>query len=71
MQRRIEIEGNIHQVAESSDGSVEVVGHPELMVEQLSNHYIEVFRDGESLVRFSDEHVTWVPVPKGVGADSV
>ena len=71
MQRRIEIEGSFHQVAESPDGSVRIVGLPDVVVERLSNHCIEVFRDAESLGRFADENATWVPQPRRRPTDTV
>ena len=52
MLRRIEIEGNILQVDEAADSSVQILDHPELTVRRLSNHVIEVFRADKSLGRF-------------------
>jgi hypothetical protein len=61
MLRRIEIEGNSSQVVEATDGSLQIVDHPELTVRRLGNHVIEVFRGDKSLGRFRDEKATWIP----------
>jgi hypothetical protein len=61
MLRPIEIEGHRWQVKEAPDGSVKIVGHPELTVTRLSNHTIEVFRETQSLGCFKDENAVFIP----------
>ena len=51
MLSHIEIEGNFLQV----DADDAIVNHPELTVQRLSNHVIEVFRADKSLGRFQNE----------------